>query len=133
MNTNDAILLAAIGLMVYGIIQSVLNGLDFWLSHIGNVIGAIAITIVASAAYPLTAQDEVIVFVAVALGLYWFTKRKAKTAKRQTFEQVFETVEVEPIVEPKVEAEPIVEQFVEDEPVIEVTPEASPVFLWKGV
>jgi len=126
MTMNDAIYLATIGLMLYGIVQTVLSGDEFWFSPIGNLIGAIGVTVVASAAYPLTAQDEVIIFVAVVLALYWFTKRKAKPTKRQTFEQIFETVKVEPIVESKVKAEPIVEQY------IEATPEASPVFMWKG-
>ena len=131
MNMNDAILLAAIGLMVYGIAQHFLQGDDFWLSPIGNVIGAIGVTVVTGAAYPLTLQDDLIIFVAVVLALYWFTKRKAKSTKRQTFEQVFQTVEVEPIVEPEVKAEPAVED--EPEPVVETAPEASPIFMWKGV
>lgn len=132
MSMNDAILLAAIGLMLYGIAQHFIQGDGFWLSPIGNIIGAIAIALVAGAAYPLALQDEGIVFVAVALGLYWFTKRKTtkKPATKQSFEQVFKTVEVEPLVEPKVKAEPVVED--EHQPAEPLAPEASPVFVWKG-
>lgn len=127
---NDAILLAAIMLMVYGIVQHFRLGDEFWFSPAGNVIGAIAVAVVAGACFDLALQDEFVVLVAVLLGLYWFSSRKKnkKPATKQSFEQIFETVEVEPIVEP----DPIVEQFVEDESIVEATPEASPVFMWKG-
>lgn len=132
MSIDETILLAAIGLMLYGVIQNFIRGDEFWFFPTGNIIGAIGVTVVASAAFPLTLQADTIVLVAVALGLYWFTKTK-RTPKRQTFEQVFETVEVEPVVEPKVEAEPVVEYAVEDEPepIVEANVEHSP-FMWNG-
>lgn len=138
MSMNDAIFIAAIGLMLYAIVQHFRIGDEFWFHPTGNVIGAIAVTGVSGAMFGLSYEDELIVLVAVALALYWFTSRKTtkKPATKQSFEQVFQTVEVEPIVEPKFKAEPVVEQFVEDEPepVVETSPapEASPVFVWKG-
>lgn len=129
---NDAILLAAIGLMLYGIVQHFRFGDEFWLSPIGNVIGAIGVTVVAGACFKLTLQDEIIILVAVTLGLYWFGKRKTpkKPATKQSFEQVFETVEVEPIVEEN-ESESEVDPVDEASPAPEPVAKHSP-FMWNG-
>ena len=130
MSMNDAILLAVIGLMLYGIVQHFRIGDEFWFSPIGNLIGALGVTVVAGAAHPLTLQDEFIIWVALALGLYWFSKGKQQKTKRTrpTFEQVFETVEVAPVGEDDADGdqpEPEVEE--EPEPVAEHRP-----FMWNG-
>lgn len=131
MSLHDAILLVAIGLMGYGTVQHFRLGDEFWFSPAGNVCGATGVTFVAGAMFGLNSDDELIVLVAVALALYWFTRSKCTikkpATKRQSFEQVFATVEVEPIVEPEVEL------FVEDDADLGRTePVVEQPFTWQG-
>src|SRR5690348_16892425 len=98
MSLNDAILITASGLMLYGIVQHILNSDEFWLSPIGNVIGAIAVTVVVGAAFPLMVQDDTLILLATVLALFWMTRGKrrryspATPAGNVTFDQVLTPV-----------------------------------------
>jgi len=136
---NDAILLAAIGLMGYGLVLCMLNGDDFWFHPIGNIVGAIAVSVIATAALPIMLQDGLIIFVSTALVLFWVTKGKrtrrptAPTGKA-TFNQIFITVPVdEPpaaVVEPDVE--PDVDPVEPDDEPAPVPTAPTGVFMWNG-